>query len=293
MKPFLIAEISSNHNGSLSRASKLISLSAELGFDAVKFQLFDMEKLFSSEILLNSKTHRDRKKWELPFSFIPKLAKQAKDLGLQFGCTPFYLKAVDELFPYVDFYKIASYEILCHELIRKCCETGKKFMFSSGMATLDEIKNVLEVVSLSPIDEVTIMKCTSSYPTNPVDLNLAAIETLKGLNSSYKNLKLNVGLSDHSRSIPAILRAIHKYEASSIEIHIDLDKKGVEFGAGHCWLPEEIKVLRKFIDEGIASDGLNTIEPVSKELVERNWRADPSDGLRPLKKMRHTFRNGE
>ena len=67
----------------------------------------------------------------------------------------------------------------------------------------------------------------------------------------------------------------------------------MEFGAGHCWLPEEIKVLRKFINEGIASDGLNTIQPVSKELVERNWRADPSDGLRPLKKMRHAFRNGE
>tara|TARA_B100000989_G_C19426742_1_gene421131 strand:- start:505 stop:918 length:414 start_codon:yes stop_codon:yes gene_type:complete len=137
------------------------------------------------------------------------------------------------------------------------------------------------------------MKCTSSYPTNLVDLNLSAIETLRNLAPNYKNLKLNVGLSDHSRSIPAILRAIHKYEASSIEIHIDIDKKGVEFAAGHCWLPEEIKVLKKFIDEGIASDGLNTIQPVGEELDERNWRADPSDGLRPLKKVRRTFRNGE
>ena len=289
MKPFLIAEISSNHNGSFSRASSLISVCGELGFDAVKFQLFDIEKLFSNEILAKSKMHRDRKRWELPSEFIPELSKQARESGMQFGCTPFYLEAVDELLPFVDFYKIASYEILWHELIKKCCATGKNLMFSSGMANLNEIKSALSVISMGGSKNVTVMKCTSSYPTKPTDLNLAAIETLKNIGLDYGGLRVNVGLSDHSRSIPAILRAIHKYEVSTVELHVDLDKEGVEYGSGHCWLPEEITMLKKFVDDGIASDGVNSINPVEKELIERDWRADPTDGLRPLKKIRRGF----
>ncbi|OUU30985.1 MAG: N-acetylneuraminic acid synthase [Crocinitomicaceae bacterium TMED209] len=291
MKPYLIAEISSNHNGSLSRASDLVTMCGDIGFDAVKFQLFNIEKLFSPEILSNSKLHQGRKKWELPISFIPELSKRTRDLGMQFGCTPFYLEAVDELLPFVDFYKIASYEILWHDLIKKCCETEKNLMLSSGMASVSEIRKALSVISICKKPEVTIMKCTSSYPTKPIDLNLAAIQTLKEIGIEYSNLNIRVGLSDHSRSLPAILRAIHKYEVSAIEIHVDLDKKGVEFSSGHCWLPSEIKMLKKFIDEGIASDGENKLKPVENELSERDWRADPSDGLRPLKKIRRAFKN--
>ncbi len=293
MKPFFIAEVSSNHNACLSRASDLISMCAELGFDAVKFQLFNIDKLFSKEILLQSKDHRDRKEWELPVSFIPSLSTQARDLGMEFGCTPFYIEAVDELLPFVDFYKVASYEILWHDLIKKCCETGKKFMFSSGMATLDEIKSALSVIEMAKSSDVTLMKCTSNYPAEPTDLNLAAIDSLKKIGSQYKKLQFQVGLSDHSRSIPAVLRAIHKYDISAIEVHVDIDRKGAEFGAGHCWLPEEIRKLKNFIDEGIASDGSDILEPVEKELAERDWRADPEDGLRPLQKLRHSFKDGK
>ena len=109
----------------------------------------------------------------------------------------------------------------------------------------------------------------------------------------YSNINLSVGVSDHSRSIPAILRAIHKYEVSSIELHVDIDKNGVEFNAGHCWLPKEIKLLKNFIEDGIAADGQNKLDPVEKELLERNWRADPSDGLRPLKIERQKFKDEE
>jgi len=212
---------------------------------------------------------------------------------MEFGCTPFYLEAVDELLPFVDFYKVASYEILWHDLIKKCCETGKKFMFSSGMANLEEIKSALSVIETSKATDVTLMKCTSNYPTEPTDLNLSVIESLKKIGSQYKKLTFQVGLSDHSRSIPAVLRAIHKYDISVIEVHVDSDRKGVEFGAGHCWLPQEIRTLKKFIDEGFASDGSDILEPVEKELGERDWRADPEDGLRPLQKLRHLFKDGK
>ena len=104
-------------------------------------------------------------------------------------------------------------------------------------------------------------------------------------------MNIKVGLSDHSKSIPGILRAIHKYEVSAIEIHVDIDGAGVEFPSGHCWLPEEIKMLRNFIDEGLLSDGERSLAPAEAELKERDWRADPTDGLRPLKRIRHGFKD--
>ena len=246
MKPLLIAEISSNHNGSLSRALDLISMCGEIGLDAVKFQLFKIEKLFSKEILLKSKAHRDRRKWELPESFIPELSTKVRDLGMKFGCTPFYLEAVEKLDPFVDFYKVASYEILWHELIAKCSATGKNLMLSTGMANVGEIKSALSTVTGSECNEVTVMKCTSNYPTLPSDLNLSSISTIKKIGREYKNMNFKVGLSDHSKSIPGILRAIHRYEISAIEIHVDIDGAGVEFPAGHCWLPKEIKMLKDY-----------------------------------------------
>ena len=102
----MIAEISSNHNGDLDRAKKMISLASRYGFDAVKFQVFKIDKLFAEEILSKSKEHSDRRKWELPLDFIPHLAEYCRQEGMQFGCTPFYLEAVDFLNPFVDFFKV-------------------------------------------------------------------------------------------------------------------------------------------------------------------------------------------
>ena len=84
MKPLLIAEVSSNHNADLLRAKDMIKLAADVGFDAVKFQLFKVEELFSEEILAKSKLHRERKNWELPIDFIHSLSQTSKDLGLKF-----------------------------------------------------------------------------------------------------------------------------------------------------------------------------------------------------------------
>ena len=101
-----IAEVSSNHNRELNRCFEFIKAAAEIGCDAVKFQLFKIEQLFAPEVLKNSKTHRDRRDWELPVSFLPELKSCCDSHGIQFSCTPFYLDAVKELEPYVDFYKL-------------------------------------------------------------------------------------------------------------------------------------------------------------------------------------------
>ena len=288
MKPFLIAEISSNHNADLQRAKDMIKLAADVGFDAVKFQLFKIEELFSKEILKKSKLHRDRKKWELPLDFISSLADTSKEVGLKFGCTPFYLNAVCELEPYVDFFKISSYEILWLDLFSACSRTGKPLIFSTGMASLDEVKNVLEIISRGKSKDVTVLKCTSDYPCRAEDANLKSIETIKKLTKSFeKNIK--IGLSDHTRSIGVILRAVYYYNVSAVEMHIDLDEKGAEYGSGHCWLPEEVKLLVKLINDGFRADGEKNMSFSKNEKEERLWRADPHDGLRPLLEIRDNF----
>ncbi len=288
MRPFLIAEISSNHNNSLCRAKEMISVAHEAGFDAVKFQLFKIDQLFSSEILSSSKKHRDRRKWELPEEYIPELSKEAHKLDMKFGCTPFYIDAVKELEPFVDFFKVSSYEILWHDLMVACCDTGKPFIFSTGMSTYSEVEEALRVISKCKSDDITILKCTSKYPSSPKDINLQSIESLRKMAKKYRK-KFKVGLSDHSRSLAVVLRAIHKYEVSTIELHIDLEGKGVEYGPGHCWLPDEIRKLKQLVDEGYISDGSVTLGPTISEQEERLWRADPRDGLRPIYSTRKAF----
>ena len=100
-----IAEISSNHHRDLQRSIKFIDAASQAGCSAVKFQLFRIDKLFAVGALPDKEVAR-RKNWELPIDFIPKLALRCREVGIEFSCTPFYLDAVAELEPYVDFYKI-------------------------------------------------------------------------------------------------------------------------------------------------------------------------------------------
>ena len=135
-----IAEVSSNHARDLARAKRFIAAAAEAGADAVKFQLFKVDELFAPEILARSNEHRARKEWELPVKFLPELQRACGEHGLAFSCTPFYLKAVAELEPYVDFYKIASYELLWTDLLKEVGATGKPVVLSTGMSTMPEIR---------------------------------------------------------------------------------------------------------------------------------------------------------
>ena len=134
-----IAEVSSNHSQNINRAIEFINIASEIGCDAVKFQLFKIDKLFAPEILAKSKEHRNRKQWELPIDFLPILSKKCKEKKILFSCTPFYLEAVKELEPYVDFYKIASYELIWDDLLIACAQKKKPVIISTGMATLNEI----------------------------------------------------------------------------------------------------------------------------------------------------------
>ena len=126
----------------------------------------------------------------------------------------------------------------------------------------------------------TLLHCTSSYPTPYREANLGAIETIR------HDTGCEVGWSDHTVEPAVIYRAVHRWGAQVIEFHLDLDGKGEEFSAGHCWLPPQIGEVIREVNKGIEADGNGIKEPVPSELPDRLWRADPSDGLRPMKKIR-------
>jgi len=285
-----VAEVSSNHNQDLDRSFAFIDKSAEIGCNAVKFQLFKMEELFAPEILAKSEVHRKRKAWELPLSFLPKLAKRCKERNIKFACTPFYLNAVDELYQYVDFYKIASYELLWNDLLSICAKTGKPVILSTGMATMDEVKSAVNILVESGCKNMTLLHCVSGYPTPINECNLAAIQTLrKTIRNPQSTFRIRFGWSDHSVSPGVIYRAIHRWGAEMIEFHLDLDGTGEEFKTGHCWLPDQIKIVVETVRTGFQSDGTGKKIPAPSELPDRGWRADPQDGLRPLKHIREAF----
>ena len=275
-----ISEVSSNHGQDLDRSLEFIDRSAQAGCSAVKFQLFRVESLFSSEALAAKPFLLKRKEWELPTDFLPILADRCKNRGIQFSCTPFYLEAVDELEPYVDFFKIASYELLWDDLLIACAQTGKPIILSTGMANVQEIKHAVSVIKSNGCLNPTLLHCTSAYPTPYKDANLAAIQTLRDQTGC------EIGWSDHTVEPAVIHRAISRWGATVIEFHLDLDGHGEEYSAGHCWLPEQISDVIRDVKKALGADGNGVKEPVPSELPDRAWRADSSDGLRPLKEVR-------
>ena len=287
MKVKFVAEVSSNHNQDIKRCFAFIDKAAEIGCDAVKFQLFKIEELFAPEILSKSEEIQRRKDWELPLSFLPKLSQRCKEKNIKFGCTPFYMDAVDELYEFVDFYKIASYELLWNDLLSACAQTGRPVVLSSGMATMDEVKAAIDVLADAGCKDLTLLHCVSGYPTPVNECNLAAIETMRNkLKAQSSKLKTYFGWSDHSVNPGVLYRAIHCWRASMIEFHLDLDGAGEEYKTGHCWLPDQIKTVIETVRSGFQSDGTGEKAPMPSELSDRDWRADPQDGLRPLLRMR-------
>src|SRR5258708_21906396 len=230
-----VAEVSSNHHRDLDRCLAFIDAAADIGSDAVKFQLFRIAELFAPEALAHKPELRDREAWELPVEFLPALAARCRLRGIRFGCTPFYLDAVGTLAPYVDFFKVASYELLWTELLQRCAATGKPVVLATGMATLDEVTRAARVLREAGCRDLTLLHCVSGYPAPVLECNLSAIKTIADATACA------VGWSDHSVSPAVIYRAIHRWGAPMIEYHLDLDGTGDEFATGHCWLPEQMR----------------------------------------------------
>jgi N-acetylneuraminate synthase len=282
-----IAEICSNHNGNLDRALRLIAVAAEIGCDGVKFQLFRIDSLFCQRLLSSAKFSyvNKRRKWEMPLDWLPTIREQCDRYGLEFGCTPFYLAAVDELVRFVDFFKVASYELLWFELLEKILlQTDKPVVVSTGMATYEEIVDTI-YQQITKIrcrfeERVTLLHCISQYPAGAQNCNLAFIDRLRGIYAIDK-----VGWSDHSVNAGVINRAVNRFSADIVEFHLDLDdQQGEEYDLGHCWTASQMKAVILSIKDGESADGDDHFCVTDNS--ERHFRADPSDGLRPMKYMR-------
>lgn len=281
-----IAEVSSNHHRDLARALEFVDRAAEIGCDGVKFQLFRIDELFAPEILAQSERHRARRAWELPDTFLAPLARRCRERGIEFGCTPFYLDAVDALAPFVDFLKIASYELLWDDLLVACARTGRPLILSTGMAELGEVAHAIATIEAAGGRDLTLLHCVSGYPAPAREANLRAIDTLAALARPGSSLRLRTGWSDHTVSKAVLHRAIHAHPTTLVEFHLDLDGEGDEYKTGHCWLPDAIAEAIREIRTGFEAEGDGRKAPTAIERDERSWRADPSDGLRPLRALR-------
>jgi N-acetylneuraminate synthase len=275
-----IAEIGSNHNRDADRAHRLVESSARAGCSAVKLQVFRIDELFAPEALAWGPHLGARREWEFPLEMLPDLRAQCDGLGLELGVTPFSLWVVDAVADHVDFFKIASYELLWHELVRACAATGKPVVLSTGMASEDEIAAAVDVGG----DRLTLLHCVSGYPTPPDQCNLSAIDTLR------RRFGRPVGWSDHSGEPTVVARAVRRWRACDVELHVDLDGRGFEAGE-HNWNSTRIRAMLELIaddaepgDYAMDGDGRKLAQPVERPDV--SWRADPSDGLRPLRPVR-------
>jgi sialic acid synthase SpsE len=287
-----IAELGSNHNRDLTRALTLIERSARAGAQAVKLQVFRVEDLFAPEVLAARGDLRERSAWELPIELVAPIAERCRAVGVELGAAAFGLWAIAALQPHVDFFKVASYELLWHELIRRLAATGKPLVLSTGMADLAEIDAAVAIARGADCKDLRLLHCVSGYPTPVAQCNLAAIAALR------ERFGCPVGWSDHSARADVVRRAVRRWGAADVELHLDLDGEGLEAGA-HNWTPAALAALVAGLatagednggEESAAADGDGIKRAMPIEQPDVAWRADPSDGLRPLLATRAQLR---
>ena len=243
---FIIAEIGANHNRSLSLAKELIDAAADGGADAVKFQIYSAEKLYSKKTPRHSGYEKDLftliKEIETPREWLPELASYCKEKGIVFFATPFDEEAVDELDEVSSLFKIASFEIVDLPLLRYCASKGKPMIISTGLANMEEIEDAYLTCREAGNEKVAFLQCASLYPAPTSIMNLRSMETIR------RAFGVPVGISDHTDGIHISVAAA-AMGASIIEKHFTLDRT-LE-GPDHPFAiePKELKELVRQIRE--------------------------------------------
>lgn len=247
---FIIAEAGSNHNRNLQQAKKLIEVAAEVEADAVKFQTYSAETMYSKKTVtpyyLEGKMEQKSvwqliKDIELPREWQGELADYSRSHGLIFLSTPFDYPAIKELEELnILAYKIASFEIVDLPFLKEIAKQNKPIILSTGMASLGDIEDALNAIKEVSNVEIALLHCAINYPPPLEDLNLKAIQTLK------QAFQVPVGFSDHTMSttIPAVCVALG---ACIIEKHYTLDR--TLKGPDHIFAlePSELKEMIKNI----------------------------------------------
>ena len=228
-KVFIIAEAGVNHNGSLDLAYQLIDVAKDAGADAVKFQTFKAEnvvsKLADKAEYQKKTTGSDKsqlgmiKELEISFDDFIKLKKYCDKKGIMFLSTPFDHQSIDFLYDLVDIYKIPSGEIINYPYLKYITAKNKPIIMSTGMANLGEVEEAINTIrSVNSKVKISLLHCTTNYPTPYEEVNLKAMQTLAAA------FKLPVGYSDHTLGIEVPVAAV-AMGAKIIEKHFTLDKK--------------------------------------------------------------------
>ncbi|MGO9114896.1 MAG: pseudaminic acid synthase, partial [Thermoguttaceae bacterium] len=229
--PFVIAEMSGNHNHSLDSAMAIIEAAAAAGADAIKLQTYTADTITldvsSGPFVITDKDspwagrrlHELYQEAHTPWAWHKPLFDRARQLGLIAFSTPFDPTAVDFLEELeAPAYKVASFELVDLPLIEKIASTGKPVIMSTGMATLAEIDEAVQVARRGGATQIALLKCSSAYPAAPAEMNLSTIPHLSA------GFGLPVGLSDHTLGLAAPVTAV-ALGACIIEKHLALSRK--------------------------------------------------------------------
>ncbi len=247
--PFVIAEMSGNHNQSLERALAIVEAAAKAGAHALKLQTYTADTMTlainegeffiddAQSLWKGTSLHNLYKLAYTPWEWHEPIMRRASELGMVTFSTPFDESAVDFLETLkVPAYKIASFENIHLPLIRKVAATGKPLIISTGMATRVEIEDAVRAAREAGCRDLVLLKCTSTYPATPANSNVLTIPDLR------ESFDCEVGLSDHTMGIGASVAAV-AHGATVIEKHFTLRRADGGVDSAFSLEPEELKAL--------------------------------------------------
>lgn len=278
-RPFIIAEMSGNHNQSLERALEIVEAAAEAGAHALKIQTYtadtmtlnienpdffidDRESLWAGENL-----YKLYQQAYTPWEWHEIIFERAKELGMIAFSTPFDETAVDFLEQLnVPLYKIASFENNDIPLIRKVAKTGKPMIVSTGMATLAELEELVKVVKSEGNDNLVLLKCTSTYPATPENTNILTIPHMRQLFEGVQ-----IGLSDHTLGIGVAVASV-ALGATVIEKHFTLSRTDGGVDSAFSMEPSEMKALVEETGKCWQSLGEVKYGPTEREINSLKFR---------------------
>lgn len=223
--PLLIAEIGGNHEGNFSYAKKLVNLALKTGVDVIKLQIYEGDKLVSS--VESIKRNKHFKKFELTKKQHIYLAELCKKKGVQYLSSVWDLENLKWIDKYLKFYKVGSGDLTAYPILKELAKRQKPIILSTGLSSLSEIKETIKFIQkenskYKDKNYLSLLQCTSTYPTIDSELNLNVIKSLK------KNTNLTVGYSDHSVGDLA-LKIAYSYGAEILEFHFTDNRKGKKF----------------------------------------------------------------
>lgn len=228
---YFIADIAANHDGSITRAKKLIDLAKEAGADAAKFQHHDVKKYVSDYGFKNlggKFSHQSQwkktifevyKDAEVPMNWTDELKKHCEDIDIEFFSTPYDLDMVDFLNDYVPAFKIGSGDVAWEAMLAKIAQQGKPVLFATGAATLQEVLRAVEVVT-SYNENVLLMQCNTNYTGSLENFKYIHLKVLETYRTLFPDM--NLGLSDHTPGHVTVLGAV-ALGAVAVEKHFTDD----------------------------------------------------------------------